>query len=522
MTASRPGTRQPNGRSSIYQGSDGRWHGWVTMGTKADGRPDRRHRTGADETEVTKKVQKLEAERAANKSRRPGRPPKVAQWMRYCLTDVFPQRVKHSTIDKTYRPKIENWIIPKLGQHRIDQLGPDHLYKFYAVLRKAGLAPNTIVQIHRILSRALKIAVREGKIPVNPCTLIDAPQPVETESETLTAEEARALLQLTTTRRNGTRWSVGLALGLRQQEALGLRRQFVDLDKAVLFIGWQITRDRYKHGCDDPHACGGKWHRYPCPARCPKARRTSGRKHTCRRPCPPGCTKHGGKCPKFCAPDCKRHAKACPQRIGGVKFTRPKGGRKHPVPIPAQLIPVLRRHFEAQDAEKDAAGAAWEDWGLVWCQPNGRPVDPHVDWEEWKALLKEAGITKDARLHDARHTAGTLLGELHVPMHVIQRILGHAQVTTTRIYTDPTDPLTRDAADRIGGLLWPDEKPPPGLSADEARHAAALAEALASSDPGRIREALQAVREAVTGTELQPETQPGSKADTSGSEEPTG
>ena len=61
-------------------------------------------------------------------------------------------------------------------------------------------------------------------------------------------------------------------------------------------------------------------------------------------------------------------------------------------------------------------------------------------------MLAEAGITKDARLHDARHTAGTLLGELHVDMHVIQRILGHAQVTTTRIYTDPTDPLTREVA----------------------------------------------------------------------------
>ena len=65
----------------------------------------------------------------------------------------------------------------------------------------------------------------------------------------------------------------------------------------------------------------------------------------------------------------------------------------------------------------------------------------------------EAGIKKDARLHDARHTCGTLLGEQHVDMHVIQRILGHAQVSTTRIYTDPTDPLTREAVDRIGSAL---------------------------------------------------------------------
>jgi len=126
------------------------------------------------------------------------------------------------------------------------------------------------------------------------------------------------------------------------------------------------------------------------------------------------------------------------------------------VPIPAQLVLPLRKHFEDQDAEKAATADQWQDWDLVWCEPDGRPIDPHDDWDEWKSLLAEAGITKDARLHDARHTSGTLLGEQHVDPHVIQRILGHAQVSTTRIYTDPTDPLTREAVGRIGSALWPD------------------------------------------------------------------
>ena len=80
-------------------------------------------------------------------------------------------------------------------------------------------------------------------------------------------------------------------------------------------------------------------------------------------------------------------------------------------------------------------------------------------------------------------------------MHVIQRILGHAQISTTRIYTDPTDPLTRDAADRMGRALWPEDQPPAGLSAGEARHAAALSEALASGNTEQIRQALRALRE---------------------------
>jgi site-specific recombinase XerD len=126
------------------------------------------------------------------------------------------------------------------------------------------------------------------------------------------------------------------------------------------------------------------------------------------------------------------------------------------VPIPPELVEPLRNHFASLDGERRAAGDAWDDRDLVWCGPQGQPIDPHDDWEEWKALLAEAGIKKDARLHDARHTAETLLGEQHVDIHVIQRILGHAQVTTTRIYTEPTDPLTREAAGLIGKAPWPE------------------------------------------------------------------
>jgi integrase len=89
------------------------------------------------------------------------------------------------------------------------------------------------VQIHRILSRALTLAVRQERISRNPCTLIDAPQPEEADTEILTAPEARKLVGLTAQRRNGTRWSVALALGLRQSEALGLRSSYVDINNAA-------------------------------------------------------------------------------------------------------------------------------------------------------------------------------------------------------------------------------------------------------------------------------------------------
>jgi hypothetical protein len=58
------GTRAPNGASTVYLGSDGKWHGRVTMGVKDNGDPDRRHVKRKREEDAIKAVQKLEAERA--------------------------------------------------------------------------------------------------------------------------------------------------------------------------------------------------------------------------------------------------------------------------------------------------------------------------------------------------------------------------------------------------------------------------------------------------------------------------
>jgi hypothetical protein len=138
MTGS--GRRKPNLQSSVYQGSDGKWHSWVTMGVRPDGKPDRRHREGATETEVTRKVRELESKRDARKTSKPGRVPTLAQWMRTFIDEVAPQRVAQSTIDSTYRPKIERWIIPRLGGHRLDQLYPEHPLQVLqlAAERRAG------------------------------------------------------------------------------------------------------------------------------------------------------------------------------------------------------------------------------------------------------------------------------------------------------------------------------------------------------------------------------------------------
>lgn len=56
----------------------------------------------------------------------------------------------------------------------------------------------------------------------------------------------------------------------------------------------------------------------------------------------------------------------------------------------------------------------WEEGGWMFAQPTGKPIDPRADHREWKALLEAAGV-RDARLHDAQHTAATMLLVLGVP-----------------------------------------------------------------------------------------------------------
>ncbi|GLX08214.1 tyrosine-type recombinase/integrase [Microbispora sp. NBRC 16548] len=99
-------------------------------------------------------------------------------------------------------------------------------------------------------------------------------------------------------------------------------------------------------------------------------------------------------------------------------------------------------------------GGGEEVAGPGWCEPDGSPIDSRQDWEEWKELLRLAEVEKDARVHEARHTAETLLLEQGIDMRVVQVILGHSQLTTTKRYTHVTENLAGDAMARMGGALW--------------------------------------------------------------------
>jgi integrase len=66
---------------------------------------------------------------------------------------------------------------------------------------------------------------------------------------------------------------------------------------------------------------------------------------------------------------------------------------------------------------------------------------------------------RHARLHDARHTAATVLLILGVPERTVMGVMGWSSTSMASHYQHMTDPIRRDVAARVGGLIWARDPP---------------------------------------------------------------
>ena len=442
----------------ITQGPDGLYHAKATVGRRANGQLDRRHRSGRSEAEVRRKLRELFKEVDAGTVRRPGRAPTVTEWFTTWLTDIAPygRRALAPRSLSDYWSKCRNWIFPHLGGIRLDALDPDHLDALYAAMRRAGKAESHVLKVHAILRRGLGIAQLRGRTVRNVALLVETPGGGAPQRTPIDTDVIHAIVDVARQRRNAARWLVGLCIGSRQGEALGLCWPTVDLDEGTVDVAWQLQRLPWQHGCDDPHVCGRGRHRFkPCRAANRGAFKGRCSRHTGPRGCPPVCTK-----------DCKKHASSCPRRRGGgLALRRPKtwrpGSAPRVVALPDELVVMLREHRRDQAAERLAAGTAWRrmahpeggEADLVFRQVDGAPIDPRQDWQEWQDILTAAGV-KGSRVHAMRHTAATLLIDNGVDIAVIQEVLGHADIRTTRGYATVRTEATRGAARKIGGAVF--------------------------------------------------------------------
>ncbi|WP_432071544.1 site-specific integrase [Streptomyces wuyuanensis] len=143
------------------------------------------------------------------------------------------------------------------------------------------------------------------------------------------------------------------------------------------------------------------------------------------------------------------------QRVRGEAYEDdPKGRRrKQTLPLPAICIAPLRWQRMRQAAQRDRAGAAWNETGYVFTTRTGQPIEPRNLYRSFTRVADSAGL-RVIRLHDARHGCATLLTAAGVAPRVVMEILGHSQIAVTmNVYTHVVQDTQREAVSHMDRLL---------------------------------------------------------------------
>ncbi len=221
--------------------------------------------------------------------------------------------------------------------------------------------------------------------------VMDTPKVPRHEIKPLSSDDAHKLMEAARGRRWETIYTVALALGLREGEALGLKWSDIDLEARTLSVKRTLAR------------IGGK--------------------------------RYGAK--------------------GKLLLSEPKTTRsRRSVALPEFVAKALKAHRSQQATARLGAGSAWKDTGLIFTTGKGTPIEPSSLVADFKALLAMAKLPRDIRFHDLRHSAASLWLAKGVPLKVIQELLGHSSITLTAdTYSHVFDDLKRDAADRMEAAL---------------------------------------------------------------------
>ena len=224
------------GVGSIYQrSSDGLWCGVISVA----GRQKRIY--GKTSAEVGAKLAAARAELGKGRLPTTGRAPSVADFLRMWLESSVKPRVRPLTY-AGYRVNVEKHLIPALGKIRLDQLTPLHVQEMMNERLSRGFSTKSVAYMHQVLRTALGLAVKWDMVPRNVARLVDRPRIERKTINPLNPDEARRFLAAIRGHRLEALFSVALALGLRQGEALGLRWEDVDFRAGTLRVSHQLQR----------------------------------------------------------------------------------------------------------------------------------------------------------------------------------------------------------------------------------------------------------------------------------------
>lgn len=285
-----------------------------------------------------------------------------------------------------YQQLIRLYLIPKLGNIRVQDLRPIHIQNFYTELLSTPgamgkpLSNRTVEQCGAILKVALKNAVEvEGILSFNPAARVRLPKKISITSSPWTIDELNQFLQIIESHRLSFYFRLSAFTGARRGELLALK--WSDFD------GHSITISKSRINV------GGK----------------TIEQNTTK---------------------------------GGVN-----GQRR--VSLDSETIGLFNSHRKRQVEERLVLGEYWQNTGYVFVQESGLPLDPGTPTHLFNKIQKQFNL-RHTRLHDLRHLHATELLRLGEPLHVVANRLGHrdAMVTAT-IYAHVSNEQAETASARF-------------------------------------------------------------------------
>lgn len=202
----------------------------------------------------------------------------VAEDLALWTTTLEATNLRPSTL-RSYRDHVEQHIAPRIGSIPLQKLSPDAIGALYAELLREGrhlqprkpkkgekaaedtrdrsLSPNTVHHVHVTLHKALKDAVKRGRLTRNPADAVEPPQPPRPGEhtgalKTWTSVQLRGFFAATRGDRLYPVWHLLATTGMRRGELLGLRWDDVDLEEARLSVRRSLVAVSYKVHVSEP------------------------------------------------------------------------------------------------------------------------------------------------------------------------------------------------------------------------------------------------------------------------------
>jgi integrase/recombinase XerD len=108
-----------------------------------------------------------------------------------------------------------------------------------------------------------------------------------------------------------------------------------------------------------------------------------------------------------------------------------KGDRRRMVPLGGRAVRVLQRYLRERRPELDRR----QSEGVVFLNQHGRPLSRMGAWKIVGMHVRNAGVERKVTPHTFRHSFATHLLEGGADLVAVQEMLGHADISTTQIYT---------------------------------------------------------------------------------------